>query len=126
MHCRCRSPWRLVAWIERGQGNVHRKYIAAHKELVGPLLTTWPSFAEAMYLLGRLRGWGGQSALWTLIEAGALKLHTHSENELTRMRGLMDSYKDTPMDLADASLVAAAESQGLRRIFTVDSDFYVY
>jgi predicted nucleic acid-binding protein len=30
------------------------------------------------------------------------------------------------MDLADASLVAAAERLGLRRIFTLDSDFYIY
>lgn len=42
------------------------------------------------------------------------------------MQTLMEKYKDTPMDLADASLVAAAESLGLTRIFTVDSDFYVY
>jgi predicted nucleic acid-binding protein len=30
------------------------------------------------------------------------------------------------MDLADASLVAVAESLGLHRIFTLDSDFRVY
>ena len=38
----------------------------------------------------------------------------------------MEKYQDIPMDLADASLVAAAESHNLRRIFTLDSDFYVY
>ena len=42
------------------------------------------------------------------------------------MRALMAKYKDTPMDLADASLVAAAEVLGVRRVFTVDSDFVVY
>ena len=42
------------------------------------------------------------------------------------MRTLMEEYQDTPMDLADASLVATAEAQGLKRIFTLDSDFYVY
>jgi len=31
-----------------------------------------------------------------------------------------------PMDLADASLVATAETLGIRQIFTLDSDFYVY
>jgi hypothetical protein len=39
---------------------------------------------------------------------------------------LMERYSDTPMDLADASLVAAAETLGLRRIFTLDSDFHFY
>ena len=42
------------------------------------------------------------------------------------MRVLMEKYADTPMDLADASLVAAAETQRLHRIFTLDSDFRVY
>lgn len=30
------------------------------------------------------------------------------------------------MDLADASLVALAETRRLRRIFTLDTDFYIY
>lgn len=38
----------------------------------------------------------------------------------------MEKYRDVPMDLADASLVAAAETRGSKRIFTLDSDFYVY
>ena len=38
----------------------------------------------------------------------------------------MEQYSDTPMDLADASLVATAEALHLTRIFTLDSDFYVY
>jgi uncharacterized protein len=35
-------------------------------------------------------------------------------------------YRDIPMDLADASLVARAESRRLKRIFTLDSDFRIY
>jgi predicted nucleic acid-binding protein len=42
------------------------------------------------------------------------------------MAALMDKYKDKPMDVADASLVAAAEWLGMQRIFTLDSDFYIY
>ena len=42
------------------------------------------------------------------------------------MQALMEQYEDTPMDLADASLVAAAEVLGISRIFTTDSHFYVY
>ena len=38
----------------------------------------------------------------------------------------MDKYKDRPMDLADASLMAATEGLGMQRIFTLDSDFYIY
>lgn len=42
------------------------------------------------------------------------------------MMDLMLKYKDRPMDLADSSLVSAAESLQLSRIFTLDSDFYIY
>lgn len=43
-----------------------------------------------------------------------------------RMAALMEKYQDTSMDLADASLVAVAESRALRQIFTLDSDFRIY
>jgi predicted nucleic acid-binding protein len=42
------------------------------------------------------------------------------------MHILMGKYKDRPMDLADASLVAAAEARQVNRIFTLDSDFRFY
>ncbi len=38
----------------------------------------------------------------------------------------MQKYTNVPMDFADASLVAAAEVLGLSRVFTTDTDFYVY
>jgi predicted nucleic acid-binding protein len=42
------------------------------------------------------------------------------------MAELMAKYQDLPMDFADASLVAAAEVLGVRRVFTLDGDFHVY
>lgn len=38
----------------------------------------------------------------------------------------MAKYRDIPMSLADASLVALGDSLGVRRIFTLDSDFRIY
>ena len=38
----------------------------------------------------------------------------------------MERYRNLPMDLADASVVAVAESFGVRRVFTLDGDFRVY
>ena len=55
-----------------------------------------------------------------------LQIHLSEESEQRRMRQLMDQYSDTPMDLADASLVVTAEILRLSCIFTLDSDFYVY
>jgi uncharacterized protein len=38
----------------------------------------------------------------------------------------MEEYQDRPMDLADATLVLAAERTGDNRILTLDSDFLFY
>jgi uncharacterized protein len=116
----------LVALIDQGQGEVHWACVATAKGLSGPLLTTWPCFTEAMYFLGDLKGWNGQETLWQFIARGALRVHPPTDSESKRMRALMEKYSDTPMDLADASLVALAESQGLHRIFTLDDDFRIY
>ena len=43
-----------------------------------------------------------------------------------RTQALMAKYRDMPMDLANATLVAAAEALGLTRVFTLDRDFQVY
>jgi len=49
-----------------------------------------------------------------------------TDSETDRIDSLMKQYQDVPMDLADASLISIAESRGYTRIFTIDSDFYIY
>jgi predicted nucleic acid-binding protein len=90
------------------------------------MVTTWPVIAEAMYLLGDAAGWNAQRALWQMIERDALELYELQPNDVARARALMEKYRDTPMGVADATLVAVAEARGSRRVFTLDSDFRVY
>jgi hypothetical protein len=115
----------LIALIDRGQREAHRQCVKVLACLSGPLVTTWPCLTEAMYFLGDVRGWSGQLALWRCLERRALLLHS-ADAEEPRMQALMEQYQNVPMDLADASLVSAAETTGLRLIFTLDSDFHVY
>lgn len=91
-----------------------------------PLLTTWPCFTESMYLLYQSIGYDAQEELWSWVEDGLLQLHLPNEEEWHRMRMLMAQYEDAPMDLADASLVAAAEALSLTQVFTFDRHFYAY
>lgn len=91
-----------------------------------PLLTTWPAFTEAMYLIGRAGGWPGQKALWQLILRDDLVVAPPSTTAAERAALLMETYSDRPMDLADATLVALAEERRITRIFTLDADFQVY
>lgn len=115
----------LIALIDRGEAD-HARCVAALARITLPMLTTWPAFTEAMYLLGEAGGWTGQAALWSLVERDDLQLVELSAASLRRLPALMEKYRDVPMDLADASLVAVAEERGSHRIFSLDSDFRVY
>lgn len=115
----------LVAVIDRGEAD-HTRCVNVLETLQGPMLTTWPAFTEAMYLLGSAAGWRAQEPLWRLVAKGTLQITETTRQMLERMPVLMRKYSDLPMDLADASLVALAEEKGLTHVFTLDSDFTVY
>lgn len=116
----------LVALLDTDDPN-HKVCLALAQRLSAqPLLTTWPCFTEVMYLLGTVGGHPYQAELWRLWSEGKLVLHDLTSPELERMITLMAKYHDTPMDVADASLVAVAENLHLKDIFSLDSDFYIY
>ncbi len=115
----------LIALIDADEPDHDR--CRATLETIGlPMLTTWPAFTEAMYLLGRAGGWPGQQSLWRIALRGDLQLATPTSASNERAAKLMERYRDRPMDLADATLVALAEERKLTRIFTLDSDFHIY
>jgi predicted nucleic acid-binding protein len=116
----------LIAILDRGERH-HHACVDCLAQLTGPMLTTWPAFTEAMYLLGEASGWPAQDALWSLVEHGDVEIAELDPAQRKPMRILMAKYQDRPMDLADASLVAVAEKRGLRDIFTLDhADFQIY
>jgi len=115
----------LVALIIEEDVN-HQRCAQTLASLRRPFVTTWPCVAEAMHLLGRIGGHPAQEVLWGYLDDGTLEVHIHDESERRLMRAFMQRYRDTPMDLADASLVVAAHSLNTRRVFTLDSDFFVY
>mgnify|MGYP006333502179 CR=1 FL=1 len=115
----------LIAIIDADEPD-HEACLAALDELALPLVTTWPAFTEAMYLLGQAGGITGQRALWRLLHTGRLAIADLSTKAVERSAQLMHKYADRPMDLADATLVALAEEQGHRRVFSLDSDFHIY
>ena len=115
----------LVALIDAGEPD-HERCVSALESIRLPLLTTWPVFTEAMYLLGRAGGWFAQRALWRLLLNEDLDVVANPAEGTGRIATLMERYADRPMDLAGASLVALAEERSLKRIFTLDADFGIY
>lgn len=116
----------LFALLDPRQADLHARCKAALTSLPAPLVTTWRSFTEAMYLAGRAGGWPMQQLLWRYIVDEAVVLHEMGPDDISRMIDLTQQYRDTPMDLADASLVVAAEDLSISRIFTLDHHFRVY
>ncbi|NOT49510.1 MAG: PIN domain-containing protein [Acidobacteria bacterium] len=119
----------FIAICDKAEGNNHRRCVEAlydFKQRNESLATTIPCLTEAMYFLHKTFGWTGQEKLWRLLEKNAFEVHHPNIDERVRMHQLMSKYKDTPMDFADASLVAAAETLKTSNIFTLDSDFNIY
>ena len=116
----------ILAFLDADDANHNSAIQALRDHRVYPMITTLPCFTEAMHLLGRNGGYNYQSRLWRLHQDNSLFIHPQLQRELPRMRELMAQYRDTPMDLGDASLVAAAETLNLSAIFTFDRHFHAY
>ncbi len=103
----------------------HERCVAVYRAIDEPLMTVWPAYTEAMYLLGF--SWRAQDALWEFVERGAIGLIDLDAGNHRRIRELMKKYQDLPMDLADAAIVSVAERERVSRIFTLDKrDFQLY
>jgi uncharacterized protein len=116
----------LIALLDEGDKH-HAPCVNVVKGLPkAPLLMTWACFTEAMYFLYETGGYRYQERLWKMRREGRLVLLELTTPETDRMDALMALYQNVPMDLADASLVAVGESRNFARLFTIDSDFYIY
>ena len=115
----------LFCLVDRSQPK-HLSFIQLVNTLPKPLVTSWPCFTEAMYLALKRGGWRMQEKLAELIVSQILYIYEIRTDKYQQLFGLMKTYRDTPMDLADATLVLIAESTSEKRILTLDSDFYVY
>ncbi len=119
----------LIAICDKSEGDDHLRCVRTLRTAIvekSKLITLIPCITEAMYYLHKNLGWKGQNALWQLLNSEELMLHHPDRGELIRTHFLMEKYTDTPMDFADASLVAAAEKLGTNKILTLDSDFNIY
>jgi predicted nucleic acid-binding protein len=96
----------------------HARCVAALKALRGRLYATVPVLTQAFHLLQPASI--GSDRLRDFVVNGGLSLWFLDNDTTRRSFELMEQYADHPMDLADASLVAAAESLDTRTMFTLD------
>jgi predicted nucleic acid-binding protein len=114
----------LVALFDP-QDAQHERCVKALKAIKEPLVTTIPVLTEAFHMLDPASI--GSDRLRDFIVNGGLSVWFLDRGTVRRAFELMEQYADHPMDLADASLVTAAEAIGTRQVFTIDrKDFAAY
>jgi predicted nucleic acid-binding protein len=113
----------IVALLDRGERN-HQDCVEALKTVSGRLVTCDAVIAESCYLLRHQRG--AADTILENVQRGAFQIPLRIDEMAAAVRGHMKRYARVPMDLADACLVALAETLGTGRILTLDSDFQIY
>lgn len=104
----------------------HARARSAAARVKEPLLVTWPVLTETCHLMTRL-GVDAATRFIDAMAAGAAEIFELRAGHLRRVGELMKKYEDLPMDLADASLVIAAEELHSGRILSTDErDFKTY
>lgn len=99
-----------------------RERLAAIEEQV---VTTVPVLTEAFHLL--TPDSHGARKLMEFVDDGGMSVWWFDDAALHRAVELIIQYRSAAMDLADASLVVAAERLRARRVFTLDRrDFAIY
>ena len=110
----------LVALMNKRDRH-HQRFVEYLKFFQGQLVTTWPVLTEVTHHVPV----GKAVEIIALVRDGALEI-IDLGNAGERIHDLMKKYADRPMDLADASLVWAAEYTGIEQVMTIDSDFAVF
>jgi predicted nucleic acid-binding protein len=114
----------LVALFDPADAQ-HGRCVRTLQSLREPIQTTLPVLTEAFHMLAPASR--GSDRLREFIANGGLSVWFFDQASLTRAFELMERYADHPMDLADASLLVAAESLRTVKVFTVDrKDFTAY
>ena len=103
----------------------HRRAVNTLRNLRAPLSSTVAVLTEAFHMLEPQSI--GSDRLRAFALQGGLAIWFFDRAAVTRAFELMEQYADRPMDLADASLIVAAEALETRKVFTLDrADFNTY
>ena len=90
----------LIALIDADEPD-HATCVMALRGLRLPLVTTWPAFTEAMYLLGRAAGIRGQRQLWRLVHTNRLVVADLLQASIERSSRLMEQYQLRRLPVVD-------------------------
>jgi len=108
----------FVAYLDYRE-SAHSTVVDTLEDFTGQIVTTSAVITEVMYFVsGHSDGPGSFAAL--LLDAGVQVVEASQPEDVLAAASLMKKYADTPMDYADATLVAAADRLDVREILTLD------
>jgi len=113
----------LIALFSK-RDKFHERAVQFVKNHSGIFWTTWPVITESCHMLDF--NVSAQINLLQWCERSGLNLVDLNKENLKRIIELSKQFSDVPMDFADASLLVASEIKGIKKIATIDSDFYIY
>ena len=114
----------LVAYLNRREHVRHPWAKRVFAQRPAPFYTCEAVLCEAAHLLKREQG--GRTRFRAFLDRAALDVSFSWSDHRARVSELMETYADTPMDFADACLVALYETQPEAQVLTTDDDFRIY
>jgi predicted nucleic acid-binding protein len=103
-----------------GDDRWHPRCMETYRQLPVPWATSIAVLTEYFHLAGR--GPRSIATSWAFLQSGAIILLPIGDADLPALEGLMQKYRDRPMDFADATLVHLARREQLNLVFTIDHD----
>jgi uncharacterized protein len=108
----------IVAYLNR-RDEAHQPVKQSLRSFKGQLVTTCPVVHEVMYFVSEHPG--GPLSLAQFLTSSRINIIESCQPAQTlAAANLMDRYRDTPMDFADATLVLLADTLGVTDVFTLD------
>lgn len=112
-----------IALFDRSD-KYHKKVKLFLEGYRGRLFSTWPVLTETMHMLDFDIRVQVDFLRW--LERGAITILSIDIEDLSQIIKMIEKYADRPMDLADATLLFAANREKINSIISLDSDFSIY
>lgn len=113
----------MIALFDRSD-DYHKPILELIRSFEGRLVTSWAVLTEVLHMLDFNVNVQIDFLKW--IERDAIEIPALSKTQIQRIIEFSEKYSDLPMDLADATLMVLSETEGIREIITIHSDFHVY
>ena len=113
----------IFALFDRDE-QAHARCVEALRNIYRPLVTCEAVINESCYLLRRKPD--AVEAMLTNIANGLFQISFELSRSVQHVQNILEKYRDTPADFADACLICMAEELDTGDILTLDSDFKHY